>query len=169
MILAVTIFSILIFGVQGSSIQVCLNTLRVVTHCPSNEEEYRKLSEKCSSDCLNNRFELHCVRNSSKKELIAVCAVPAPMFSYCMEYDSAGQVIQMDMTTRCTNNSLEIVYNSADLQSCNPECLRLHRMTNIGEKGWTLHVVLQIVVVSSGLFLLLCVFGLIYEGHSKNM
>lgn len=80
------------FIIKGSSIQVCLNTLRVVTHCPSNEEEYRKLSEKCSSDCLNNRFELHCVRNSSKKELIAVCAVPAPMF--CKKFNILKYVLK---------------------------------------------------------------------------
>ena len=68
--------------------RICHDTLKTVSSCPSNVEEYEKASKKCVSACIstNTVYNYHCVRNAYKTKLIEVCAVSKLLFSKYLSY-----------------------------------------------------------------------------------
>lgn len=66
--------------------QVCTETVTRVSMCPSSDSEYKnRASEKCSKACGNTegnlKYKYHCMLDSTRKELLELCAIPEVVFS----------------------------------------------------------------------------------------
>lgn len=114
---------------QGHS-EIYQSTLDIVSTCPSPREYMQRSLAKCADVCrsymLDGNCAYHCMRDSSKTQLVEFCAKPEILFDYCPEYDPVDQTIQKDMVTLCNSTSTRNYYNSSDIYFCDPEnCLQL--------------------------------------------
>lgn len=103
--------------------QVCTETVTRVSECPCNTSEYEKYaSEKCSKACGNSegdiKYKYHCMLDSTRKELLEMCAFPKYLFGYCPAFDLKGQQIQKDESRPCNTSSSAGYYISSDLFFC---------------------------------------------------
>lgn len=115
----------LIVKVNGN---VCTETVNVVPHCPNASENHQRTIRKCSRVCqqYKRKYEYHCMSDSSKTGFFEFCAFPKKLFGNCPVYDTVGQRIQLDPTTRCTLNPSEGYYLSSKVSSCDPgNCLQI--------------------------------------------
>lgn len=103
---------------------VCEETEKIVSSCP-RASELDQLIIKCSEVCgdFEGQYKHHCMRDSLKTNLFALCAIPKRLFDYCPEYDRKGKRIQIDMSTSC---KVSRYYISSDISLCDPDrCLQL--------------------------------------------
>lgn len=102
-------------------------TFGYVTNCPSPEKYMHRSLEKCANVCGSDMCTYHCMRDSSKTNLVEFCAKPKILFGFCPEYDPVDQTIQKDQATPCNSTSSLTYYNSSDIYYCDPDnCLQLH-------------------------------------------
>lgn len=115
----------LIVKVNGN---VCTETVNAVPHCPNASENHQRTIRKCSRVCqqYKREYEYHCMSDSSKTGFFEFCAIPKKLFGTCPVYDTVGQRIQFDPTTRCTLNPSKGYYLSSKVSSCDPGyCLQI--------------------------------------------
>lgn len=113
------------------SISIFEDTLKKVRACPTDSDYRERASKTCGGCCENilqdGNCAYHCMRDTSKTNLLEFCATPKTLFDYCPEYDPKGKRIQKDTDTWCNSSSSVRYYNSSDLFHCDPEnCLQLY-------------------------------------------
>lgn len=125
---------------------VCKETVRIVSECPRNKSEHKKLaSEKCSKACGNSegdiKYKYHCLLDSTNKDLLEMCAIPKYLFDYCPAYDRKGYQIQKDESRPCNTSSSRTYYNSSELFFCDlTNCLDSFAITSSDSPSETTNI-----------------------------
>lgn len=126
--------------------KVCTGTVKRVSECLRNTSEYEKLaSEKCSKACGNSegdiQYKYHCLLDSTKKDLLEMCAIPKYLFDYCPAFDRKGYQIQKDESRPCNTSSSRTYYNSSELFFCDlTNCLDSFAITSSDSPSETTNI-----------------------------
>lgn len=106
--------------------EIVKSTLGYVSNCPNSREHIQITN--CTDVCgRNTNCTYHCMRDSSKTNLVEFCAEPKILFGYCPEYDPVDHTIQKDLATPCNSKFSQAYYYSSDIFFCDPDnCLQVH-------------------------------------------